>query len=170
MGFAECARGEQYSVLGNLWRSYWRQADEALEMVMVKRKLPEDEDEAWDWMRNPLPPASESSDVLLLRRAMRLADADAVAPPEARRSLAPPDQARIRRVSKFFAEHHNPFIRHIVRRTREFLENTIDKETGEPYLKPVHVELYGESDDEAITLPPYLMDAYHLAEEFCEML
>ena len=32
------------------------------------------------------------------------------------------------------------------------------------------VELFGESDEEAIKLPPYLMDAYHKAEEFCEML
>jgi len=32
--------------------------------------------------------------------------------------------------------------------------------TGEPYLKPVRVELCGERPAEAITLPPYLQDAY----------
>ena len=158
------------SVLGNNWRSYWRHADQALNMVTVKKALPEDEDEAWDWMRNPLPPASESNDIFLMRRALRLRDEDCVASPEAIRSLAQPDLARVRRVAKVFVERHNPFIRHIVRRTREFLENTLDPETGEPYLKPVKVELFGEGDEEAIKLPPYLMDAYHKAEEFCEML
>lgn len=158
------------SVLGNNWRSYWRRADEALNMVMVKRTLPEDEDEAWDWMRNPLPPASESNDFLLMRRALRLREEDCVASPESLWSLSQPDLARIRRVGKVFVEQHNPFIRHIVRRTREFLENTTDPETGEPYLKPVRVELFGEGDDEAVKLPPYLMDAYHKAEEFCELL
>jgi len=157
-------------VLGNQWRSLWRHAECALDMVMVKRSLPEDEDEGWDWMRNPLPPATESNDFLLIRRALRLPDEQCVATPEALRSLSAPDLARIRRVGKVFVERHNPFIRHIVRRTREFLENTIDPETGEPYLKPVRVELFGEDDEEAVKLPPYLRDAYHKAEEFCEML
>lgn len=43
-------------------------------------------------------------------------------------------------------------------------------ETNEPYLKPVKVELLGESDAESIRLPPYLQDAYSLAEEFCRMI
>jgi hypothetical protein len=33
----------------------------------------------------------------------------------------------------------------------------------------VQVELLGESDEEAIRLPPYLRDAYLLAEEFCHL-
>ena len=57
-----------------------------------------------------------------------------------------------------------------MRRTREYLETTIDPETGEPYLKPVRVELFGERPAEAISLPPYLQDAYTLAEEFCHLL
>ncbi|HEY5174769.1 MAG TPA: helicase-related protein [Terriglobales bacterium] len=121
-------------------------------------------------MRNPLPPASESNDFLLMRRALRLREEDCVASPESLWSLSQPDLARVRRVGKVFVEQHNPFIRHIVRRTREFLENTTDPETGEPYLKPVRVELFGEGDEEAVKLPPYLMDAYHKAEEFCELL
>lgn len=157
-------------VLGNNWRSHWRQAGRALNLVTVKRVLPEDEDEAWDWMRNPLPPSSESNDFLLLRRALRIGEEQAVAPPEALRMLPPPDLARVGRIAKQFVEQHNPFLRLIVRRTRDFLENTIDQETGEPYLRPVRVELFGESDDEAIKLPPYLRDAFQLAGEFCELL
>ena len=64
----------------------------------------------------------------------------------------------------------NPFIRHIVRRTRDFLENTIDPSTGEPYLKPVRVVLFGEGTLDALSLPPYLQDAYDAAEIFCSLL
>ena len=46
----------------------------------------------------------------------------------------------------------------------------IDPETGEPYLKPVQVRLHGDSPEDAIQLPPFLEEAYHLAERFCELL
>src|SRR5207245_2566449 len=54
-----------------------------------------------------------------------------------------------------------------VRRTREYLEQTLDPETGEPYLQPVLVRLFGEGRGEALTLPPFLQDAYDAADEFC---
>jgi len=160
---------ENESVLGNLWSS-WRHAEKALELVMVKKALPSDELEAWNWMRNPFPPSREANDFMILRRSMGLKDEVDVVPPETLERLSPPDRARVRRVARSFVESHNVFIRRIVRRTREYLETTFDPETGEPYLKPVRVELFGETEDEAIKLPPYLMDAYHLAEEFCEIL
>jgi len=69
-----------------------------------------------------------------------------------------------------FVKDHNPFIRRIVRRTREQLEKQFDPETNEPFLKPIRVELLGETDRDAILLPPYLREAYELAEEFCRML
>jgi hypothetical protein len=64
----------------------------------------------------------------------------------------------------------NPFIRHIVLRTRDYLETTHDPETGEPYLKPVRVNLFGERDLDAIQLPPFLQEAYAHAEAFCRLL
>ena len=95
-------------MLGNNWRSYWRHADQALNMVMVKKALPEDEDEAWDWMRNPLPPASESNDFLLMRRALRLREEDCVASPEAIRSLAQPDLAGFAAWPRFLLSNITP--------------------------------------------------------------
>jgi hypothetical protein len=160
---------ENELVLGNPW-SLWRRADKALNLMMVQKALPDDELEAWNWMRNPFPPAGESNDFTILRRSLGLSNGVAVLPPESLERLTQPDRARVRRIAKSFVEFHNPFIRNIVRRTREYLENSIDPETGEPYLKPVRVELFGEDEKEAIKLPPYLMDAYHLAEEFCELL
>jgi len=77
---------------------------------------------------------------------------------------------RLRSVIPGFGREHNPFIRHIIRRTRDFLENTIDRSTGEPYLKPVRVKLFGENPADSLPLPPYLQDAYHAAETFCSLI
>ena len=65
---------------------------------------------------------------------------------------------------------HNPYIRTIVLRTREYLETTPDPETGQSYLAPVRVRLHGESDADAIRFPPFLAEAYEAAEEFCDLL
>ncbi len=69
-----------------------------------------------------------------------------------------------------FGRKHSVFIRHIVRRTRDFLENTVDPSTGEPYLKPVKVVLFGESPADSLALPSYLQNAYEAAEQFCKLL
>jgi hypothetical protein len=126
--------------------------------------------ELWGWIRNPLPPSAEGRDFEMLRRSLHLPDAVAVVSGSDWSKLREPDKARVRRLARDFALQHNPCIRHIVRRTREYLETTIDPETGEPYLKPVRLELCGERPAEAIPLPPYLQDAYTLAEEFCHLL
>jgi len=160
---------ENEFVLGNIW-SHWRKAEEALGMVVGRKALPDDDLDLWGWIRNPLPPGSEDRDFEMIRRSLKLSDSVAVASGDAWEKLKKPDQRRVRDLARDLAECHNPFIRHIVRRTREYLETTIDTETGEPYLKQVKVELFGEGDREAIRLPPYLKDAYALAEEFCRLL
>ena len=156
-------------ILGNDW-SLWRHAGQALDLILGHSSLPDDELELWGWVRNPLPPASEGRDFEVIRRSLRLPESAAVASGSDWEKLGAPDKARIHRMARDFAQQHNPLIRHIVRRTRGYLESTIDPETGEPYLKPVAVELFGESDEEAIRLPPYLRDAYSLAGEFCQLL
>jgi superfamily II DNA or RNA helicase len=162
------AQGDD-SVLGNPW-SRWREADQALDVVMGEKDLPNDDWKLWEWVRNPLPPADEDRTFEILRRSLRLDPEEAVAKGDAWDTLSEPDRHRVRRIANDFARHHNPFIRHIVRRTREFLETTIDPETGEPYMDPIEVELHGESADESIPLPAYLEDAYSHAEKFCSLL
>jgi hypothetical protein len=61
-----------------------------------------------------------------------------------------PTRTLLGQVAHDFGRNHNPFIRHIVRRTRQYLEDTIDPATGEPYLKPVRVRLFGEGEAEAV--------------------
>jgi superfamily II DNA or RNA helicase len=162
------AKGSE-AVLGG-YGSQWRRPRCALELLLGEAELPGDEMEIWGWMRNPLPPASEGPDYSALRRSLGMTDTDAGAPGGSFDRLRPPDRARIRRIFPRFVEHANPFIRHIVLRTREYLETTIDPETGEPFLKPVEIRLHGERDEDAIALPPFLEDAYRLAEELCRLL
>lgn len=157
------------AVLGG-YGSLWRKPRLALELLLGTVEPPEDELNLWGWLRNPLPPGSEGPDYSALRRSLGLADDAAYAPGGSFDRLKPPDRVRIKRIFPRFLKQANPFIRHIVLRTRDYLENTLDPETGEPYLKPVKVRLHGEGDDEAIKLPPFLEDAYHLAERFCELL
>jgi hypothetical protein len=156
-------------VLGTEW-SEWHKADRAIPVVMGEKKIPEELGEAWRWIRNPIPPAAEGRDLKLLRRKLGLKDSDFVSDGHSLEYLRPPEITRKKNVIPEFGRGHNPFIRHIVRRTREFLEETIDPATGEPYLKPVRVKLFGEGSDEAVILPPYLQDAYQAAEEFCSLL
>lgn len=156
-------------VLGNIW-SNWRNATMALSLIMGQSDLPDDGLELWSWVRNPLPPETENIDFQIIRRFLRMREDEFVATPEAWEKMGEPGRSRVRRIAKNFAQNHNPFIRHIIRRTRDYLENTIDPETGEPYLKKVEVVLFGEKDEDAIRLPAYLREAYGLAEEFCELL
>ena len=50
-------------------------------------------------------------------------------------SGAKKDSIRTLYATDEFIANYNPFIRHIVRRTRDFLENTINPASGETYLK-----------------------------------
>jgi superfamily II DNA or RNA helicase len=165
---AVLAKGNDF-VLGTTW-SRWHEAPAALDVVMGRQPLPEDDRELWNWVRNPLPPASEHRNFYLVRSSLGLGEEVAVAPGNFFDRLSPPDRDRLVGMRREFGQNHNPFIRHIVRRTREYLEKTIDPETNEPYLKPVRVELLGEGEDGALRLPAYLQDAYNLAEEFCRLL
>ena len=162
------ARGS-HAVLGSPG-SRWRNAKASLDLLLGNASPPADFHECWDWLRNPFPPRSEGRDFEILRRSLSLPDEAAYAHGNAVESLCPPDRQRIESGFTRFVEQHNPYIRTIVVRTREYLENSIDPETGEPFLTPVGVRLHGESDEDAIVLPPFLEDAYAQAEAFCRLL
>lgn len=165
------AGGENETVLGNKYGSKWRKnALESLEIIQGQADIRDIENELFRWISNPLPPASEGRDYELLRRSLSVKDSISVVPPSKWLELSDPDKARIERMKEDFFKNHNPYIRHIIRRTRDFLENTNNPETGEPYLQKIGVKLFGEADRDAIPLPIYIQDAYHAAEEFCQLL
>jgi hypothetical protein len=158
------------SVLGNLWSRWRHQVANGLDLIMGRGEVPRNTEEQWEWIRNPLPPKSEHKDFEVIRGRLDAPDSLAVVPGHDLDRLRAPDRARIGRMFPRFAREHHPFIRRIVRRTREQLENQIDPETHEPLLQKVEVRLLGEAEHEAVRLPPYLREAYALAEEFCETL
>lgn len=157
------------AVLGNDW-SEWRKPERCLPVVMGEEALPDPVEEAWSWVRNPLPPKSEGSNFRLLRQRLGLGDTTHVAQGGLMDGMNGHTRVLLSQVTHEFGHEHNPFVRHIVRRTRKYLEDTIDPSTGEAYLQPVKVRLFGESDAEALDLPPYLQDAYAAAEEFCRLI
>ena len=157
-------------VIGSLYSRWRTRAQEGLDLMLGQISPNDDLMDLWEWMRDPLPPSAEGMDFQLLRRSLNLTPPEYWASPESFYKLTKPDQQRVKKLAgRFFKEHH-PFIRHIVRRTRDFLENTIDPQTNEPYLQRIEVRLFGENQEEAIGLPPFLRDAYAAAEEFCTIL
>jgi len=157
-------------VLGSLYSRWRSRPREGIDSVLGQSGPIEEIADLWEWMRDPLPPPEEGPDFQVLRRSLNINPAEQWTSPEALHGLRKSDLQRIRRLSRDFFPKHNPFIRHIIRRTRDFLENHIDPNTNEPYLQKIEVRLFGESDPEAITLSPFLRDAYNVAEEFCALL
>lgn len=163
------SRGSE-AVLGGAWSKWKQRPEEALDLVMAGNDLPEDDLERWEWIRTPFPSADEHHDFALIRRSLDVDHAVVTLAGSAWDRLGAPDKSRVRRLFPRFVKDHNPFIRHIIRRSRKYLEETIDPETNEPFLKPIRVELFGENDDDAIKLPLYLKEAYEVAEQFCREL
>jgi SNF2 family DNA or RNA helicase len=162
--------GENKSVLGNKFSKWRTNAFESLNIIRDVSEIQDTENELFKWISNPLPPASEGRDYRILRRALSAKDSESVIAPSIWVDLSLPDRSRLESMKEDFFKNHNPYIRHIIRRTRDFLENTKNPETGEPYLQKIEVKLYGESDRDAIHLPTYLRDAYETAKEFCQLL
>jgi SNF2 family DNA or RNA helicase len=157
-------------VLGNPW-SRWIYVRRTMELMLDIDQAPVDDVEIWEWMRNPFPPV-DNDEIFFeqVRTRLQMRDDDFIIQGDKIQQLSPALKRKIKDNTINFFQKHNPFIRHIIRRTRQYLENTIDPATHEPYLKPVRVELFGEGADEAILLPGYLRNAYETAEEFSSLL
>lgn len=125
----------------------------------------------WGWIRSPLPPSSENPFTIgKLRRSLGMRDDEFVTYDDYDALLPSQKDIVDELVEGKFIEKYNPFIRHIVKRKRSTLENTIDPETGEPYLKKIDVLLFGEGEDEGLLLSAPLKKAYQYAEEFTNLL
>lgn len=163
-----------YKVMGDLYSEWHKKPQLMLDMVCTKEPYPESEITMWDIVRNPLPTKTTSAQdrVNRVRDRLDISDNTYVLPADYYSSLSNSKKDSIRALygTDEFIANYNPYIRHIVRRTRDFLENTINPTSGETYLKKIEVELYGEGDDGAIPLEGYLRQAYSKAQEFCSLL
>jgi superfamily II DNA or RNA helicase len=159
-------------ILGDSY-SVWRHTPGlSIKYVQGYEQYPDAEAEIWEIVRNPFPPRGEDKSFEILREQLGIADDTHVIPQNRfdELSLAQKDRVKILYNDDDFIKNHNPYVRTIVRRTRDFLENTINSDTGEPYLKKIEAILLGEKDDEALELSGYLAQAYGIAEEFCDKL
>lgn len=164
-------RHDAHAVLGGLLSSPWQRfpADALDLQARNLQNPPQDLADVWQWLAQPFPAATEDPVFASLRRSLKVLDSDVNLPADAWSRLGPPDQRRVRDLGPQLP-NYSPFVRFVVRRSRNYLEQQIDPATGDPYLKPIHVELHGEDSGDALHLPPYLAGAYELAEKFCRML
>jgi superfamily II DNA or RNA helicase len=162
---ADKVLGDNYSV----WR---RTPGTAIKYVQGEEPPPAAEAEMWELVRNPFPPRSEDKSFEILRQQLGVADDKNVLTQDVYGKLSRPQKNRVKLIynDDNFIQNHNPYIRAIVRRTRDYLENHNNPVTGEPYLKKIERILLGEKDDEALELSGYLAQAYGIAEDFCDLL
>ncbi len=164
---------EAYKVLGDSY-SIWRKTPQTgLDYIAQVKDPPDSTAEMWSIVRNPFPQRTEKHlKISKIRNQMDIADDTVILPQDLFLGLSKSIQTKIKELyeDEQFVLNYNPYVRCIVRRTRDFLENTINPQTGEPYLKKINVHLLGENDEEALELSGYLKQAYEIAQEFCHLL
>lgn len=159
-------------VLGSRFSKWRTNAEKTLKLMTGADKIDFFDSENWEWIRNPFPPKEENERTFgVIRRSLDMNDGDFVINPEIYHQMRTPDKSRVGKIieDNFYTEN-NPFIRHIVRRRRDYLEDTMNPETGESYLKKIETILMGEKDEESIPITNYLQQAYEYAEKFCDLL
>jgi hypothetical protein len=140
------------SVLGSEVSKWRTNPEKALNLIMDKERINSNNYgliEQCEWLRNPFPPADEDPmNFGILRRNVGLSENCFVIKPDVFRNIinsGGPDSRRVGRIlENGFMQNHNPFIRHIIRRTREYLERNNNPETSEPYLKKIELVLMGQ--------------------------
>lgn len=108
--------------------SKWRSPKDAVPVLTGANPIDEDEEDAWDWLRNPLPPSSEETLFDNVRSDL------GVSPKEFFTSRPVSDlddftrQLLFDKIEEvqgglFFLQRHNPLVRHVVLRRRATLEH-----------------------------------------------
>ncbi len=151
----------------------WKRWKEATEIVKGAR-VPEDEREAWEWMREPLPPSSEDAIFYQIRLHQNIPE-DKFLVSTGFGSLDPVCQQLIQtQVGPDFFKRHNPVLRHTVLRRRRTLEEQglLPKIGVEIHPSPFSDRRYeGVAFDCLGLLTNHPFDiAYQAAEEFTKLL
>jgi superfamily II DNA/RNA helicase len=161
-------------VLGGWTRSSpWFRPSHCLDIATGNVRVPADDDrDGWEYVRDPLPSRHEDPALRRIRDHFQAEDAQWQFQPEKLHALSP----ALRRVQlknqllQDYGARFNPLLRCIVRRTRGYLESTINPATGSYFLPKVAVKLFGEENESALVLGGYLHEAYEEAEHFSELL
>jgi superfamily II DNA or RNA helicase len=108
-------------VLGRQFFGQWVDYDTALPVVKGETR-PADEREAWEWLRNPLPPASEDAVFMTLRLQLGLSDQTFFSDRGFGSLEFLQQQVIGQALAPDFFKQHNPVLRHTVLRRRQTLE------------------------------------------------
>lgn len=153
--------------------SPWFRPSRCLAVATGDAVVPTDDvRDGWQYVRDPLPSRFEDPALRRIRDNLEAEDNRWQFNPESLDRLSP----AIRRVHlqngllPDYGERFNPLLRCIVRRTRSYLEATINPATGSYFLPKVAVRLFGEGTDDAVILGGYLLEAYQEAEAFSLLL
>lgn len=153
--------------------SPWYRPSHCLDIATGVEAVPtNDARDGWQYVRDPLPSRFEDSAFERIRRGLDASDTRWQFNPESLDKLSP----AIQRVQlqngllPHYGERFNPLLRCIVRRTRGYLEATINPATGSYFLPKVTVKLFGEENEGALVLGGYLREAYQEAETFSLLL
>lgn len=147
----------------SLWRSKGKIAKG---LDLIKNKYNDlTETEQWRWIKNPFPPSYEDDIFDILRSYSNVKDNKVVFPKQYHQ-LDSTERSYVEHIMYNFFEMYNPFIRHVVRRKREYLEQKKDQ-YGEPLLEKIEVEII---EEDPLLLTGYMKDAYEYAEQFCKTL
>lgn len=130
-------------VLGRELFGRWVDWERALPLVKGD-EAPADEGDAWEWLRNPLPPGDEGSDFAALRLNLGVPD-DSFFTDKGIGSLGFLDQQRVAQaLAPGFMREHNPMVRHTVLRRRQTLEDA-------GLLERVGVDVHPDPEAPAMT-------------------
>jgi len=153
--------------------SPWFRASHCLDVATGEATVPtQDVHAGWEYVRDPLPSRFEHPALDSIRRNLDADDKQWQFRPEVLGQMSP----AIRQIKlqngllPDYGERFNPLLRCIVRRTRGYLEATINPATGSYFLPKVTVRLFGEENEGALVLGGYLREAYQEAEVFSQRL
>ena len=161
-------------VLGRRDHARWRRTDQALPVVKGQHN-PADARDAWEWIRDPLPPAKEHPLFADLRLQLSLPQ-DRFFSTRGFGSLGPTKELALAdALEPGFFHEHNPIVRHTVLRRRRTLENAglLERVGVDVHPNPTAVPgtYRGVTFDGLglITTPPFDV-AYHAAIAFSKAM
>jgi superfamily II DNA or RNA helicase len=153
--------------------SLWRKFDLALPVV-IGRNRPETPRQAWEWLRNPLPPAGEHDVIARIRSHLRVPESDFYCGHhyDDLEYLVQEMWLSECLVPDFFRQF-NPVLRHVVLRRRQELEEAGLLERVDVTTHPIpdrpSLYQYRFAGLGILTNSPFEA-AYQKAEEFCRLL
>ena len=167
------AHGNDGVLGGRTQSSPWYRPCLCLDIATGQMTVPTDDlRQGWEYVRDPLPAKEEDPAFKRIRNHIEADDTRWQFPPESLDDI-PPALRNVQLGAHLLPDYglrFNPLLRCIVRRTRAYLESTLNPATGSYYLPTVRVRLFGEEMEGGLLLGGYLLEAYQEAEEFCVLL